>query len=152
MRSVVLVTVLCVCGMMTGPKALGQVTGQAAGQQAAEGPVPEILIAGLDAYRTGGMGQAMRAWLRNSALEGSKQAIAAGTVLHQAQEIYGNYRGFEPITIRDVTASTRIVYLALDYDRGPVFAKFVTYRTDQGWVMIGLLCSTDDTAVLPVVY
>ena len=39
---------------------------------------------------------------------------------------------FEIISTRDLAPKTRILYLVLDYEKGPLFAKFVVYRSDQG--------------------
>jgi hypothetical protein len=33
--------------------------------------------------------------------------------------------------------------------RGPLFAKFVLYNTEQGWVVTNLLFSPNDAEVLP---
>lgn len=110
--------------------------------------VPPILISGLDAYRTGGMGQAFRAWLRNSPLPWDpKMAVA----LHSAEQEFGPFQGWDIVDVRSLTPTTRVVYLVLNYQLGPVFAKFVAYDTEQqvGWVVTNLKFSLDDEAVFP---
>ncbi|HEX4004856.1 MAG TPA: hypothetical protein VHX60_01650 [Acidobacteriaceae bacterium] len=119
--------------------------------QDANTPVPKILIAGFDAYKMGGPGEALRAWLRGSPNEAGPEATAQFAVLRSAQELYGPYRGFEVVAARQVSPSTRIVYMTVDYDKGPLFAKFLLYRAEpQGWIVTNLLFSTNDTEVLPL--
>ena len=71
------------------------------------------------------------------------------TTLHQTQELYGNFRGYELIGIRVVSSTSYVVYFTLDYDRGPLFAKFRVYRTGLGSILTGMVLNTDEDAVLP---
>lgn len=111
--------------------------------------LPPILSAGFHAYRMGGPDEAVRTWLRGSPLEGSHDAGAQESALHMAQAGFGAFRGFDLVAARDVSSSTRILYFTLDYERGPLFAKFVLYRTDTGWIVTSLLFDPSDAAVLP---
>lgn len=109
--------------------------------------LPPIVTAGLDAYRNVGIEQAFRAWLRNSPLHWDP-ALAAP--LHQAQEAFGPFESWEVIDVRAYSPRTRVAYLVLDYQQGPVFAKFIAYNTgSQGWVVTTLKFSMEDDAILP---
>jgi hypothetical protein len=119
------------------------------GQTPTAANIPKIVQAGLDAYKTGGPDEAVRVWIRGSALEGSKEVGSYLTTLHQTQELYGNFRGYELIGIRVVSSTSYVVYLTLDYDRGPLFAKFRVYRTGLGSILTGMVLNTDEDAVLP---
>ncbi len=111
--------------------------------------LPGLVAAGLDAYHSAGPDQAMRVWLRNSPLDGSSEAATQAHQLYAAQHLYGNYRGFEPIGIKGFSPGTRAVYLVLDYDSGPLFARFLLYRSGTGWIVTSLAFSTDPDQVLP---
>lgn len=109
--------------------------------------VPPIITAGLDAYRNVGIDQAFRAWLRNSPLHWDP-AMAAP--LHQAQDAFGTFESWEVIGVRGLSPRTRIVYLVLDYQSGPEFAKFVAYQAGEpGWIVTSMKFSMDEDAVLP---
>ena len=123
--------------------------GPGSSQTPTTGNIPKIVQAGLDAYKTGGPDEAVRVWLRGSALEGSKDVGSYLTTLHQTQELYGNFRGYELIGIRVVSSTSYVVYMTLDYDRGPLFAKFRVYRTGLGSILTGMVLNTDEDAVLP---
>jgi hypothetical protein len=117
-----------------------------AGAQNANPVLPPILTAGLDSYRNVGLDQAFRAWLRNSPLHW-EPAMAAP--LRAAQEQYGTFESWDVIDDHALAPTTQIVYLVMNYQQGPVFAKFVVYQTEQqGWVVTSLKFSLDDS-ILP---
>jgi len=112
-------------------------------------PVPKVLEAGFDAYRAGGPDEALRVWLRNSPLEGTPEIGKADQALHAAQAQFGQWRSFDIVSDHTISASTRVIYMTLDYDKGPLYAKFILYRTDPGYIVTSLLFSPNDTDVLP---
>jgi hypothetical protein len=111
--------------------------------------LPSIIVSGLDAYKDKGPDEAVRAWIKGSPIDESKDALTQANNLRQVQDYYGAYRAFEVMSTRDLTPKVRIVYLVLDYDKGPLFAKFVVYRSDQGWILTSFLFNTKEGAVLP---
>jgi hypothetical protein len=136
-----LALLLCIVGMLVAPLAYSQ--------QDPRPELPKILLAGFDSYRAAGPDEAMRVWLRNSPLEGTADAGTQEQILHAAGGRFGPWRAFDVIGARQISPSTRVVYLTLDYDRGPLFAKFVLYRTTQGYIVTSMVFSPNDTEVLP---
>jgi hypothetical protein len=120
------------------------------GQSDDEPRLPKVLAAGFDAYRAGGPEEALRVWLRNSPLEGTQEIGKADQALHAAQAQFGQWRTFDIISDHTISASTRVIYMTLDYDKGPLFAKFILYRTEPGWIVTNLIFSPNDAEVLPV--
>lgn len=118
--------------------------------QSADAGIPKILATGFDSYKSAGLDEAVRVWLRGSPLEGTQEAASQESVLHATQAAYGPYRGFDLASVRQVSPSTRIVYLTIDYEKGPLFAKFVMFHAEPGWIVTSLLFNTNDTAVLPL--
>ena len=118
--------------------------------QASTGNMPKIVQAGLDAYKTGGPDEAIRVWLRGSALDGGKEVGGYLTTLHQTQELYGNFRAYDLIGTRVLSRVSYVVYVSLDYDRGPLFAKFTMYRTEPAAVLTNIVMNVNEDAVLPL--
>jgi hypothetical protein len=136
-----LALLLCAIGVLSVPLAHSQ-----SGNESA---VPKVLVAGFDAYRAAGPDEALRVWLRNSPLEGTPDVGTQEKILHAAQGEFGQWRAFDVISVHQLSPSTRIIYMTLDFDKGPLFAKFVLYRTEPGWIVTGLLFSPNDADVLP---
>jgi hypothetical protein len=111
--------------------------------------VPKIILSGLKAYKAEGPEAALKAWLKGSPLEGSREALSQANVLRQIQDIYGAYKGFDLIRSRDISPTTRIFYMTINYEKSPVFAKFVVYRTQQGWIITTFIFNTKEELILP---
>jgi hypothetical protein len=122
---------LCSCAFLLPYSASAAAISDAAPTETAEG-LPPVILAGLKSYKDDGPDEAVSIWIKGSALDGSKEA----SLLHRMQASYGTYRNFNVIGSRDLGSRTRILYLTLDFDKGPLFAKFVAYKSDQGWILM----------------
>ncbi len=122
---------------------------QAGAPEAEADEVPKIILSGLEAYKTEGPEAAIKAWLKGSAIEGSKEALSQANNLRQIEDFYGAYKAFELIRSRSLTPTTRIIYLTLDYEKGPLFAKFLVYRAGQGWILAYFTFNTKEDVVVP---
>ncbi len=111
--------------------------------------LPPVLLSGMEAYKAKGPEEAVSLWVKNGPLDGDKEALSQVAVLRKIQSLYGAYQSFDVISSQDLTQRVRIVYLVMNYERGPLFAKFVCYRSDREWTVTDFLLNIKDTAVLP---
>jgi hypothetical protein len=111
--------------------------------------VPSFIMSGINAYKSVGPEAAVKAWTQDGALENSKEAADQASYMHQVQDLYGPFQGFEFITAQVLTARTRVIYLAFEYEKGPLFAKFVIYRAGQRWLLTGLDLNMREEMILP---
>jgi hypothetical protein len=139
---------LCCCALFLVPLVSGVQTSSSKEKGAGEG-LPPIILSGLEAYKNKGPEEAVRSWIKGSAIDGSKEALSQANGLRQIQDYYGAYQTFEVVSTRDLSPKTRVVYLVLDFEKGPVFAKFVVYRSDQGWILASFDVNTKEELILP---
>lgn len=111
--------------------------------------IPKIVLSGVEAYKAEGPEAALAAWIKGSPIEGSKDAMSQANILHQVQDFYGSFKGVDLIRARNLTPNVRVLYLSLNYEKGPVFAKFTLYQNAQGWILTNFLFNTKEEAVLP---
>jgi hypothetical protein len=111
--------------------------------------VPKIILAGLDAYKADGPEAALTAWIKGSPLDGSKDALSQANMLRQIQDYYGAYKSFDIIRARNLTPNVRVLYLVMNYDKGPLFTKFVVYQSAQGWILTNLNFNTKEELIIP---
>ncbi len=111
--------------------------------------LPPIVRVGLEAYKTEGAEQAMKAWMKGRPGEDlgswATQIAAFGSVEHQ----YGSYRGYEVVDAHQLCESTRTVYLVMNYDRGPLFVGFTCYRGDDSEIVLQMAYNLSATAIFP---
>lgn len=117
--------------------------------QPAVDEIPKIIQFGLETYKSEGPEAAIKAWLKGGPYDGNRDVIGQASILRQAQGVYGAYRGFEVIGMQNISASVRVVNLTLNFDRGPVFSRFVVYRTDQGAMITALNFSAKAEDLVP---
>ncbi len=101
----------------------------------ADAQLPSIVLDGLSAYRTGGPDAAVRSWIKGSAVENSPEAQSQGNVFRQVESMYGKFIGYDTIKTKELTKSCTLVYLTLNYERGPLFALFVCYHAMDKWII-----------------
>ena len=78
-----------------------------------------------------------------------RASIPASYLLRQIQDYYGTYRAFEIVSTKDLSPKTRVIYLVLDFEKGPLFAKFVVYRSGQAWILAYFNFNTKEELVFP---
>jgi len=111
--------------------------------------LPPVILAGIEAYKQKGPEEAVKTWLKGSSLEGNKDALSQANLLRQVQDYYGDYKSFNVLKTRDISPLTKILYLAINFDKGPLFAKFVVYRSESGWILVSFNFNTKEELVLP---
>jgi hypothetical protein len=121
----------------------------AVAQTRAPDDLPKIIVSGLEAYKAEGPEAALKAWIKGSPIDGSKEALAQANILRQIQDFYGVYKSFDVISTRILSPNIRIVYLALNFEKGPLFAKFAVFQTTQGWILTTFNFNTKDELILP---
>jgi hypothetical protein len=113
------------------------------------GEVPKVILSGLDAYKAEGPEAAVKVWIQGSAIEGSKDALSQANLLREVQDYYGAYKSFDVIRSRNLSPTTRIIYIILDYEKGPLFARFVVYRVEQRWILVSFTFNTKLEVMAP---
>jgi hypothetical protein len=85
--------------------------------------------------------------------EEAEQAWAIGTpaarepnanALHLVLDNSGAYQNFDVVNVQDLTPHLRVIYLALNFERRPNIARFLLYRTTNGWILIDHRFNIDD--------
>ena len=105
---------------------------------------------GASAYLKDGASAAVTAWLKGSALEGNTQATSQANTLRQIEDFYGKPEGFEVISESTVSPKTTMVLAVINYQKGPLFARFQTYKLSSGlWVATEFKFHTEAAQIFP---
>ncbi len=113
-------------------------------------PVPAVLDAGFSFYAKAGAELALDTWRKGGLAEVDGVKIAAQLgYIRQAERAVGNYRSYDVIEARRIGASSRILYLSINYQRGAVYARFVVFRTEKDWVVQSMDFSLKPETIMP---
>lgn len=117
--------------------------------QPADGP-KAIVERGVSAYLKGDAAAAMREWVKGSFMESNPQAMSQANSLRQIEDFYGKPQGFDLVKESAITPRAKTVYFALNFERGPAFARLNAYRKDDGtWITTSLFFNTEASQVFP---
>ena len=129
----------------------------AAGQKPLLIPLP--LSEADRAYREKGADAFLPALLRGAFTINGDAAVKIASTRQQVESVmntlkrieqnYNPYRGLEPIDSIEISASTRIVYYVLNYEKGPLYGVLTAYTTDHGEIVTGFLVHTELRQVVP---
>jgi len=123
----------------------------ACAQKATVNPdLPPVITLGMEAYRQSGAGEAVKAWLKDSPLQSTRDSIKEVNNLRSVESYYGAFQNFDVISSKDLSSRTRIVFVAMNYERGPLFARFVAYRTQGEWILTNFDFNTDERQILEI--
>ncbi len=111
--------------------------------------VPSTIVTGLGDYAFQGAEAAVKAWVKGTHLEGSPEAAIQVNALKQVEALYGKFQGYHIIQVRELTPLSVIVYLAIHYERGPVFGRFLAFRIKDGWLLPDISFNAKPEAVFP---
>jgi hypothetical protein len=98
-------------------------------------PVPPVIQAGFDAYANKGPDAAIAAWCKGSYNEGEKSMSSGGDRFRSNERYFGKYESFELLATKAVGKRARLVFVAMCFDRGAMFARFQLYKRSSGWVI-----------------
>jgi hypothetical protein len=121
----------------------------ATAQSHANDEVPKIILSGLDAYKAEGAEAAITAWIKGGPMEGSRDALSQANILKQVQDFYGPYKSFDLIRSRNLTTNVRVIYVVMNYEKGPLFSKFTVYQSAKGWILANFTFNTKEEVILP---
>ena len=114
---------------------------------------PPLIAKGLAAYKVSGPEAAIKVWIKGSAMEKKREeSLAYAENFKQVGEFYGKYLGYQLIEVKEITETSRVVIISMNYELGPVYAKFLTYKAKTGWILVSFDFNTKPEIILPALF
>ncbi len=112
--------------------------------------VPAVIQAGFALWaKGGGVDVILDSWQRGGAMEGNTKASVQADYFKRIARSVGNYKFFEFLKSDTIGRSAEIIYLAINFERGAVYARFVVYHTEKDWVVQNMDFSSRPESVMP---
>ena len=115
----------------------------------ADQDIPDVVLAGLNEYKANGPEAAIKAWIKGSAYETSVEALSQANLFRQVETMYGKFQGYQLIKNKEITKSSKVIYITMDFERGPVFASFLVFQGKEKRVIASFNFNTKPEAILP---
>ena len=111
--------------------------------------IPSILQAGFTFFKQQHPEKGLDAWKQGGLVGAEFPTVANASYFTQAERTLGKYVSYELITVKMVGASSRVIYLSINYARGAVYARFLMYHGESGWVVQSMDFNTRPEALMP---
>ncbi len=111
--------------------------------------LPPVIAAGMDVYAIEGAESAVKTWVKGGPLEGDPKVLNSVQAFDEVEKFYGRYEGYHLVSQRNLTPTSKLIYLQMDYEKGPLYVRFLCYLAGEKWVVSGrMVLNTDPDAVL----
>jgi hypothetical protein len=60
-----------------------------------------------------------------------------------------NYRSLEVIEVKEIGKTSKILYLAMNFERGVLYGRFLLWKSDRDWVVQHIDFSTKPEVIMP---
>ena len=111
--------------------------------------VPMVIQDGFTIWAKGGALFAFEAWQKGGFLEDSRKVASQSSYIRRLDQAIGNYKSYDLVESKGIGPSSQILYFAVNFERGALYARFLVYRTEKAWVVQDMDFSTKPEAVMP---
>ena len=113
-------------------------------------PVPPIVQKGIALYASAGPVQALETWRQGGLLDGSRNDVQQTETFREMVRPLRNYLSYELVATKEICRTSKIVYLAMNFERGLLYASFLVYhRADKEWIVQNMDFNTKPDVIMP---
>ena len=111
--------------------------------------VPPILQDGFNIWAKKGATYAFDTWKAGGVLEDDNKPSVLSNYFFHMDRTVGNFKSFDIIQSKRVSQSSEIIYLSVNFEKAAIYARFLLYRTEKGWVVQNMDFSPKPEALMP---
>jgi len=111
--------------------------------------VPPIIDEGFRLWTTRGVGSAFDAWQRGGLLDGDSKTVVQVNYFRRLDREIGGYQSYEPVDVKPIGQSSKLLFIAMNFDHAVVYARFLLYHTGKAWVVQSMDFSPKPEAIMP---
>jgi hypothetical protein len=111
--------------------------------------IPAIIQNGFKSWAVRDASYAFDVWKKGGLLETDVKPAQLARYFGQVDNIVGKYKSYETVETKTISASSRIIYLSINFEQAAVYARFLVYRKDSGWVIQNMDFSPKPEAIMP---
>ena len=115
----------------------------------ASATAPQVIQDGFKLWEKSGPSGAFYEWQKDGLLEGGMKYTSLTTYFRRLDRSLGSYKSFDVVETKHIGDRSQIVYLAMNFERVAVYARFVLYRAEKKWVVQNMDFSPKPEALMP---
>lgn len=112
--------------------------------------IPPVIESGFAVWTKGAaMDNVVNMWQKGGVLEGDSKGAVQANYLRTVTQLAGNYLSHDVLQTKLIGRTSKVLYMEIDFERAAVYARFLVYRTEKGWVVQTMDFSTRPEALMP---
>ena len=111
--------------------------------------IPPPLSRALAVYKSDGARQFISTLVKDGPMEGNIEIRQQIAILDKVEMYYGRYQSFDIVDIKRFSDSTRLIYLLINFEKGAVFGKLITFKARQKEIVSSFVFHTKPEQVFP---
>lgn len=112
--------------------------------------LPAVIEAGFETWdKGGGIDSILATWQRGGLMEGSSKALGQARYFRNMSQALGSYKSHEWVESKAVSRASEVIYLAINFERGVVYGRFLIYRGGKDSVVQNMDFSERPEAIMP---
>ena len=139
LQSVLVVSVVCSCVMTLFQAAAADLNTS----------VPPIIQEGFAMWAKKNPSYAFDVWQKGGILEGDRKMSVLSNYFKHLERTTGEYKSYELIATKQISQHSEIIYIAMNFERSAIYARFLLYRNDQAWVLQNMDFNPRPEAIMP---
>ena len=140
---------LCVLIAVVGSCCLWPVNGASPQPQSGSAAVATVVQDGLAIWPKKGASYAFDIWQKGGLLEDDRKPQIQVNYFRRLDRVLGNYRSYEVIDTKQISPNSQVLYLSMNFERVAMYARFVLYNGEKGWVVQNMDFSPKPEAIMP---
>ena len=113
-------------------------------------PVPAVIQNGFKVWAEKETSSyAFDVWKKDGLLDNDKKPTALANYFSRIDRTVGNYKSYEVIDTKSINQTSQIFYIAINFEHAAVYARFLVFQSDKGWVVQNMDFSAKPEAIMP---
>jgi hypothetical protein len=116
---------------------------------AANAPLPTSVERGIQLLKNAGPGPAVEAWREGGMLEDSGRTQNDVARFKALIRPLRNYQSYEVVEVKEIGKTSKILYVAMAFERGILYGSFLVWKSEHGWIVQRTDFSTRPENIMP---
>ncbi len=115
----------------------------------ANAPVPAALEKGFQIFKSAGPVPAFDAWREGGVLEDAAKAPGETSKFKEMVKPLRNFKSYEVIGAKEIGTTSKILYVAMAFERGVLYGSFLVWKSERDWVVQRMDFDTKPEIIMP---
>jgi len=111
--------------------------------------VPVAIGKGFQLLKSAGPVAAFEAWREGGVWDDAAKTTDETNKFKEMVKPLRNYRSYEVIEVKEIGKTSKILYVAMSFERGVLYGSFLVWKSDRDWIVQRMEFNTKPEVIMP---